>query len=118
MRRISTRSVEGLAESVGGYVVVQVPAVGVGPGTSSTPGHSDRSNLPTAGRATTTGSSEQASRSDVFDQEHESEVVNGGRLESPAPIETGCSRVFGMDEYQTDSGQVGHFEGFEQEVFE
>ena len=63
----------------------------------------------TTGR--TTENSRRVSGSTVFDQQHEHEVVNGGRLESPAPVETGCARIFGMDEYQTESGQVGYLDG-------
>ena len=33
-------------------------------------------------------------------------------------VEAGCLRVFGMDEHQTESGQVGYLECFHQEVFE
>ena len=60
------------------------------------------------------GGGGRISRSDVLDQEHERQVVYGRRLESPAPVETDCSWIFGMDQYQTESGQVGHLEGFEQ----
>ena len=105
-------------------VIAAAPGTDAGPspigGQEHTSRHQtfERTVLPIVGRSGVYPKWWASSRSDVFDQEHERQVVYGGRFEPPVAVEAGCSRVLGMDEYQTESGQVGYLERFEQKVFE
>ena len=57
-------------------------------------------------------------RPDVLDQQHQRQLVDWRGLESVVTIEAGGLIVFGMNEYQTQPSEFGHFERFEQEVLQ
>ncbi len=55
---------------------------------------------------------------DVFDQQHECQVVDPGRFEPVVGVEAGGLRVFGVDQDQPQPGEFSYFERFEEEVLE